>query len=555
MSNVPDWIMNSTGGKMNGLVYTNTTSTTPTTNDDTTTPTTNKTNNTNKIVPTTTAPSYAGTYTLGTEAGANYYNQVKSTGNSQSLSDGTVLSLDANGNVIATRNGTVYSTNVTYKPSASSTVNTNDVYTLGTEKGANYYEQVKNTGTSITLGDGTTLRLDANGNVVAERNGTVYNTNVTYVPQTDKEEEYLREQKAAELQAQLSNLRTAYNKSMRGYEAEEEEIPILYTDARNQTAAQNAVAKKNFDEQAVASGLNTGTSGQAALSRSAVYSGLLADLIAEENKALNEVARKKAELTSEYNSAVAATKSANEAELASALYQKLLADEESAAKAEAAARADAQTRLDNHLAAGGSAADVPELVAASGWSAAEIASREAYWKTKNQQAVVKTGSGNVSKYAPEVILAAGADAKTASLDYWQNMYDNYPELFVQQVEAQSNGEEPEGPQYYKVNDDGKAPVGLKVGDFVVTSKGTYEITKVNADGSYDENLYDKKNTTKNFSGTYADNPETIAYNDAVNMMRNGMTDKEIAAELARKYETLPEEAILTIVQKLAYAEG
>ena len=54
----------------------------------------------------------------------------------------------------------------------------------------------------------------------------------------------------------------------------------------------------------------------------------------------------------------------------------------------------------------------------------------------------------------------------------------------------------------KVNEDGKAPGGLKVGDKVVTAGGTYEIKGVNADGSYRSSLSDKRQTTKNFTGSY-----------------------------------------------------
>ena len=56
---------------------------------------------------------------------------------------------------------------------------------------------------------------------------------------------------------------------------------------------------------------------------------------------------------------------------------------------------------------------------------------------------------------------------------------------------------------YKVNPDGKAPSGLKVGDKVVTAGGTYEITGVNSDGSYKSTLVDSSTTTSNYKGSYA----------------------------------------------------
>ncbi len=57
-------------------------------------------------------------------------------------------------------------------------------------------------------------------------------------------------------------------------------------------------------------------------------------------------------------------------------------------------------------------------------------------------------------------------------------------------------------RYYKVQPNGKAQSGLSEGDRVVTGGGTYQILKVNADGSYQSALYDGSVTTKNYSGTY-----------------------------------------------------
>ena len=61
-------------------------------------------------------------------------------------------------------------------------------------------------------------------------------------------------------------------------------------------------------------------------------------------------------------------------------------------------------------------------------------------------------------------------------------------------------------RYFKVQDDGSAPAGLKVGDCVVTAGGIYEITGTgnpdNANGYYSK-LLDDKTTVANFKGTYA----------------------------------------------------
>lgn len=56
---------------------------------------------------------------------------------------------------------------------------------------------------------------------------------------------------------------------------------------------------------------------------------------------------------------------------------------------------------------------------------------------------------------------------------------------------------------YKVGSDGKAQSGLSVGDEVVTAGGTYKITGVNSDGTYQSSLSNANQTTSNYTGSYA----------------------------------------------------
>ena len=55
---------------------------------------------------------------------------------------------------------------------------------------------------------------------------------------------------------------------------------------------------------------------------------------------------------------------------------------------------------------------------------------------------------------------------------------------------------------YRVESGGRAPAGLSAGDEVVTGGGTYRITGVNADGSYQSQLVNKNQTTGNYGGSY-----------------------------------------------------
>ena len=69
---------------------------------------------------------------------------------------------------------------------------------------------------------------------------------------------------------------------------------------------------------------------------------------------------------------------------------------------------------------------------------------------------------------------------------------------------------------YKVQEDGKAPSGLSVGSEVVTGGGTYKITGVNADGSYQSTKVADTNTS-NYTGSYASVPTTTTTTPAPTM--------------------------------------
>ena len=55
---------------------------------------------------------------------------------------------------------------------------------------------------------------------------------------------------------------------------------------------------------------------------------------------------------------------------------------------------------------------------------------------------------------------------------------------------------------YRVEAGGRAPAGLSAGDEVVTGGGTYRITGVNADGSYQSQLVNRNQTIHNYGGSY-----------------------------------------------------
>ncbi|MCF2662750.1 hypothetical protein I6E42_11625 [Pseudoflavonifractor phocaeensis] len=157
--------------------------------------------------------------------------------------------------------------------------------------------------------------------------------------------EYLRKAYASQLEAQLAGLKVAYEKSMAGYDDQEARLPQQYDAARNNVAAQDALARKAFDERAAASGLSSGAAGQAELARSSAYQRDIANLDQAKANALSDIQLAKTNLKYQYESAIAEARASGNSTLATALYKELV-------------RVQGLEREDDQLAAAQEAADL-----------------------------------------------------------------------------------------------------------------------------------------------------------------------------------------------------
>lgn len=159
----------------------------------------------------------------------------------------------------------------------------------------------------------------------------VYRTGQEYIkkltqPEEKKAEdydlsEYLRKQAAARTQEALAGLKSAYDKSSAGYDDAMAQLPQKYQSARNEAAAQSALAQMAFDQRAAASGLSSGAAAQAGLDRAAAYQGAIGRLDQSQAADAAQLDRDKASLTAQYQDAIAKARAEGEADLADALYQ------------------------------------------------------------------------------------------------------------------------------------------------------------------------------------------------------------------------------------------
>lgn len=136
--------------------------------------------------------------------------------------------------------------------------------------------------------------------------------------------EWLKKQYASALEGELAGLKDAYEKNNASLEDEEARLSGFYDPQRNRIAAQNALAKRVWDERAAANGLSSGANGQAELARSSVMQRDLASIGEEEANARADVSLRKKNLTIEYTNAITQARANGQAELAKALYNELV---------------------------------------------------------------------------------------------------------------------------------------------------------------------------------------------------------------------------------------
>lgn len=208
-------------------------------------------------------------------------------------------------------------------------------YLMGTDTspGAQGAGQVQNYGDFVSQGGGTT---GASGSIL-NATGRSYDIG--------DGSDYLKQLYADKVAAELASLKSAYEQNVNSLDAAREQIPQSYDIARNSAANQNALSRGAFNEMAVAQGLNTGTTGQAALAQDVVYQQNLSDIDRQQAQALSDLDLQRANLETTYKNAIAQAEATGNAELADALYQEYVRQSELAAQQAAALTAKAQSAM------------------------------------------------------------------------------------------------------------------------------------------------------------------------------------------------------------------
>lgn len=149
--------------------------------------------------------------------------------------------------------------------------------------------------------------------------------------------QYIRDMYAQQQAAQLAALKSAYEQNVLDYQAQDDLISAEAQRQRNQAAAQNELQRMYMNEMGIMQGLNTGTTGQMALAQSAALQGNLASIGTQEQQALSDSALERSKLKAQYSAAVDQAVAQNNYELASALYQEYVRQDNLAQQKAAAA--------------------------------------------------------------------------------------------------------------------------------------------------------------------------------------------------------------------------
>lgn len=251
--------------------------------------------------------------------------------------------------------------------------------------------------------------------------------------------DYLKELYAKKVAAELAALKSAYEQNTATLDASRAQIAPVYDIARNSAANQNALSRGAFQEMAVANGLNTGTTGQAALAQDVVLQQNLSQIDREQAEKTAAIDLQRSQLDTEYRNAIAKAEATGDAELANALYEEYVRQQNLYAKY------GGQTSGSGSGSSGGSAVVKPNLTASQVQSALKngivtddvISAFDYYYGQGSYDALYGTGK-----------LKAGTTgtAKTGSKRSGKSSYSN-GSLTNEQVKQLQ--------KYYGVTADGK----------------------------------------------------------------------------------------------------
>ena len=178
-------------------------------------------------------------------------------------------------------------------------------------------EKKKLDGTAISSGDtgaiGTTTDAGTTGQTgTAGDTGAAGETTTAPAPQQPNRIDEINKLYDAQKQNQLAQLENAYNQSLSKAQAAADKIPATYQTQANDLAVQYERNRRNLNQQAAGSGINTGAGSQMALALNSQWQRDYGGVKQAQADAQAEAERGIVDLTSQYQSAISQAVSEND---------------------------------------------------------------------------------------------------------------------------------------------------------------------------------------------------------------------------------------------------
>lgn len=278
-----------------------------------------------------------GVYNIGTKAGYDISESLKKNlGTSTTVSDGSSWTADKSGNIWVTKDGVTTKANITYQPtgpgygrgSGGSSGGGSSAATPEPTTPAQDWSTPGGSGSSSTV-DSAAGQRDAYNQQIQDYLKQLEAMRDQKTPSAADQSEYIRRMYEQQLAANKAQLESDYNQNVSNLAGEESKIGSNYYEQRRQTQSNADRAQANYNEIANASGLNTGTRGQAQLARSNQLQSDLTTLNNAEAQNRAEIERQRTLLGQQYQNAIQKAQAENNMELAQRLYQEAVRVDES----------------------------------------------------------------------------------------------------------------------------------------------------------------------------------------------------------------------------------
>lgn len=182
---------------------------------------------------------------------------------------------------------------------------------------------------SSSMVDSAASRRDAYDQQIQDYINQLQQMQGQKTPTAADQSDYIRQMYEQQLAANKAQLESDYNQNVSNLAGEESKVGSNYYEQRRQTQANADRAQANYNEVANASGLNTGTRGQAQLARSNQLQSDLTTLNNAEAQNRAEIERQRTLLGQQYQNAIQKAQAENNMELAQRLYQEAVRVDES----------------------------------------------------------------------------------------------------------------------------------------------------------------------------------------------------------------------------------